>query len=418
MPLEESPVCRDDARMNREAACTGLTDVPLDRSRARWAASVMFLVDGIGFGTWAAMIPSVKQKFSLGESGLSVVLLAIVVGALFSMSLVGRALSRHGSRAMLAWLAPGYAIALALIALAPGFGWLLAAAAIFGAFKGSLDVSVNAQAITIENAGDKPIMATFQALWSIGGLVAALLVGLALKQGVAPPVIALAIAAALLVAALASAGALAGGDASPAKRKRGFTRPNGRLLRIGALAFLALFAEGVMMDWSAVYTRTVAGAEAWLAPLAYGMFSLSMATGRLLGDRVTARHGGLTVLRVSSVLTFVGLLLIIAVHQWSVTFLGLGLAGLGLANMVPVLLGAGGRAHEESVGQGVATVSMIGYFGFLAGPPAIGGLSHWIGLPGSFGVVVVFALLLAAWGPGILGRASVNSAAPSGSSSD
>ena len=59
-------------------------------------------------------------------------------------------------------------------------------------------------------------------------------------------------------------------------------------------------------------------------------------------------------------------------------------------------------------------VSMIGYFGFLAGPPAIGGLSHWIGLPGAFGVVVVFALLLAVWGPGVLGRASVNPGTPSG----
>jgi MFS family permease len=402
--------------MNREATCTELTAAPLDHSRARWAASVLFLVDGIGFGTWAAMIPSVKQKFALSESGLSIVLLAIVAGALISMSLIGRALSRHGSRTMLAWLAPGYAVALALIALAPGFGWLLGAAMIFGAFKGSLDVSVNAQAITIENAGDKPIMATFQALWSIGGLVAALLVGLALKQGIAPLVIT--IAAALLVAALMSSAPLAGGDASPGKRKGGFALPNGRILRIGALAFLALFAEGVMMDWSAVYTRTVSGAEAWLAPLAYGMFSLSMATGRLLGDRVTARHGGLAVLRVSGLLTLVGLLLIIAVHQWPVTFLGLGFAGLGLANLVPVLLGAGGRAHEESIGQGVAMVSMIGYFGFLAGPPAIGGLSHWIGLPGAFGVVVVFALLLAVWGPGVLGRASVNIGEKSGAASD
>ncbi|MCW1887156.1 MFS transporter [Luteolibacter flavescens] len=396
--------------MNHGAACTGLADTPIDQPRARWAASVLFLVDGIGFGTWAAMIPSVKQKFVLNESGISIVLLAIVVGALFSMSLIGRALSRHGSRTMLTWMAPGYAVSLALLAVAPSFGWLLAAAAVFGAFKGSLDVSVNAQAITVENAGDKPIMATFQALWSIGGLVAALLVGLALKQGIAPMVITLAIAAALLVASFASSGALAGGDAAPVKaKKRGFSLPNGRIMRIGALAFLALFAEGVMMDWSAVYTRTVSGAEAWLAPLAYGMFSGSMAAGRLVGDRVTARFGGLTVLRVSGMLTFIGLLLIISVHQWPVTFLGLGFAGLGLANLVPVLFGAGGRAHEESVGQGVAAVSMIGYFGFLAGPPAIGGLSHWIGLPGAFGVVVVFALLLAVWGPGVLGKASVKS---------
>ena len=160
-----------------------------------------------------------------------------------------------------------------------------------------------------------------------------------------------------------------------------------------------------MMDWSAVYSRSVAGAADWLAPLAYGVFSLSMATGRLLGDRVTARHGGLAVLRISGILAFTGLLLMILIREWPVTFIGLGFAGLGLANLVPVLVGAGGRVHPESVGQGVAMVSLIGYFGFLAGPPAIGALSHWIGLPGAFGVVVVFGLVLAVFGPAMLARA-------------
>ncbi len=100
------------------------------------------------------------------------------------------------------------------------------------------------------------------------------------------------------------------------------------------------------------------------------------------------------------------MLLIILVKVWPATFLGLGFMGIGVANLVPVLLGAAGRAHEESVAQGVATVSVIGYFGFLAGPPAIGGLSHWIGLPGAFAVVLIFALLLAIPGPRVLRSAS------------
>jgi MFS family permease len=401
--LEESSGFGDHRPVNQEAACNPLPGtIPNAHARVRFAASLLFLVDGIGFGTWAALIPSIKQRFALGESGLSIVLLAIVAGALLSMSLVGRALARRGSRSMLAWLAPGYGIALAILVLAPGFGSLLAAGVLFGAFKGALDVSVNAQAITIENAIARPIMSTFQALWSLGGLVAALLVGLALRQGLSPAVIGMAIATALVMVSLASSGSLAGGDASKVKRKRGLGLPNGRLLRIGALAFLALFSEGVMLDWSAVYARSVAGAEAWLAPLAFGVFSLSMAAGRFLGDRIAARHGGPAVVRLSGVLAFVGMLLIIFVRAWSVTFLGLGFMGIGVANLVPVLLGAAGRAHEESVAQGVATVSVIGYFGFLAGPPAIGGLSHWIGLPGAFAVVLLFALLLAIPGPKVL----------------
>ena len=43
--------------------------------RARSATSTLFLVDGMTFGTWAALIPSFQQKFSLSEVQLSLVLL-------------------------------------------------------------------------------------------------------------------------------------------------------------------------------------------------------------------------------------------------------------------------------------------------------------------------------------------------------
>ena len=42
------------------------------------------------FGTWAALIPSFQQKFSLSEAQLSLVLLGLVAGALISMPLTGR----------------------------------------------------------------------------------------------------------------------------------------------------------------------------------------------------------------------------------------------------------------------------------------------------------------------------------------
>ncbi|HEY1083493.1 MAG TPA: MFS transporter [Prosthecobacter sp.] len=377
-------------------------------TRARVSASVLFLADGAGFGTWAALIPTIRQKLDLSEAWLSGVLLAIVAGALVSMSLVGPLLARRGSRAPLVWLAPGYAVALALLGLAPGKFWLLPTAVLFGALKGALDVSINAQAITVERAGTRPIMASFQALWSLGGLAAALIVGAALKLGVLPAAITLGMAALLLVASLVSTGGLAGGDASsatPVKKKQGFRLLGGNMARIGFLAFIALFAEGVMMDWSAVYARSVAGAEEWLAPLAYGAFALMMAAGRWMGDGFTARFGGAQTLRAGGGLTLAGLLVVVLCPWWPVTFAGLALAGLGLANMVPVLFGAAGRAHEESVGQGVATVSLIGYFGFLLGPPAIGLLSHFSSLQTAFAAVTLVVLPLVLWGGQILRKA-------------
>jgi hypothetical protein len=46
------------------------------------------------FGTWAALIPSSQQKFSLSAGQLSWVLFGLVLGALISMPLAGQVIAR------------------------------------------------------------------------------------------------------------------------------------------------------------------------------------------------------------------------------------------------------------------------------------------------------------------------------------
>jgi hypothetical protein len=60
--------------------------------------------------------------------------------------------------------------------------------------------------------------------------------------------------------------------------------------------------------------------------------------------------------------------------------LGFGLAGLGLANAVPILFSAGARLPGVAPGVGVAMVATMGYAGFLLGPPLIGVTAEVAGL--------------------------------------
>ena len=375
------------------------------RTKPRLAASLYFMADGMIFGTWAALIPSFKARFGLDEGQLSIALLAIAAGAILSMPLAGRTVARHGSRTNLRIFAPAFCISLVLLVLAPTFWTLLAAALLFGAVKGAFNVAVNSQAIAIENAVGRPIISSFHALWSLGGMLAAFLTGGALKAGISPAMIGTGVAVMLAAAIFALAPHLLGGDATPRhEKKTGFQWPSGKLLRIGIVTFMALFAEGVMMDWSVVYTRTVSGAEAWMAPLAYGVFSGCMACGRLLGSTFIGALGPARVLTLGGLLTTAGLAIVVGIHQWPATFAGLALAGFGLSNLVPILFGAGGRAHEGGAGNGIATVSIMGYFGFLVGPPLIGGISEHAGLPGAFAVVVAFAFFIVVFGNRFLGK--------------
>ena len=51
---------------------------------------------------------------------------------------------------------------------------------------------------------------------------------------------------------------------------------------------------------------------------------------------------------------------------------GYALAGIGIANIVPVLFSAGGNAVAGHPGVGVAMAATCGYAGFLLSPPLIG----------------------------------------------
>ena len=274
--------------------------------RARRATSTLFLVDGMTFGTWAALIPSFQQKFSLSEAQLSLVLLGLVVGALISMPLTGRMITGWGSRAIAFPAALAFCCALTLLALAPNYSALVAAALLFGALKGAVDVSINAQAITVENAIGKPIMSSFQAFWSFGGLAAAFFLSLAMNRGFSSGPLMLTMAVVFLVLTLSTSGRLLP-DRSPSRGDSpGFSLPDSKLLRLGGLAFLALFSEGVLLDWSAVYARSVANMSLATAPMAFAAFALSMAAGRFVGDYWIGRFGPIAMLRCSGLLMALG----------------------------------------------------------------------------------------------------------------
>jgi MFS family permease len=140
---------------------------------ARAATYAMFFGDGLGFGVWAGHIPIFKQKFHLGDAQLSIALFAVALGAIFSMPIVGHSVRRFGSRSLTGLCA----IVIAGLALAPSFPLFVLGTTLLGACKGSLDVSINAQAVAVESAYGRQIMSSFQAAWSVGGLVEAALAG-------------------------------------------------------------------------------------------------------------------------------------------------------------------------------------------------------------------------------------------------
>ena len=72
---------------------------------------------------------------------------------------------------------------------------------------------------------------------------------------------------------------------------------------------------------------------------------------------------------------------------WSLP--GFAIAGIGLSVIIPLIFGSGGRVPGVSPGAGIATVTGIGYIGFIVGPPTIGFASQLFTLRYALGLIVL-----------------------------
>ena len=151
--------------------------------RSKRALAILFLVDGGGFGAWAAHVPVFKQFLHLENGSLTFVLVSLIVGAIITMPVTGQLIEHYGSRRVVRAAAVIYVLMVALLAQASNLLFLIVFAGLYGAAKGAFDVAVNAQAITVEKQYGSPIMSFFQGCWSAGGLFGAGAASLMLQHG-------------------------------------------------------------------------------------------------------------------------------------------------------------------------------------------------------------------------------------------
>jgi MFS family permease len=362
---------------------------------SRLAVAGVFFLNGFGFASWVVRIPTVQEKLSLSEGPLGVVLLGGVAGSLLSMPFGGWLVSRLGSRPVVATSAFLTSLALPLLAFASNMPLLVLTFVLLGITVGALDVSMNAQAVAVEKGYGRPIMSSFHAAFSFGGLAGAASGGFAASLGVglAPHLLGVAILTA--VATFPAYRALLPASTDVAGEGPAFARPTRALAGLGVIAFCVLLGEGAMADWSAVYLSGTLGTGPGFAAAGYAAFSLTMAAGRLIGDRLTQRLGPVTLVRSGGALAALGLGLSLAVGQPAVALIGFACAGAGFSIVFPVALSAAGRAKDAAPGPAIAAVSTAGYFGFLVGPPAIGFLAEAVGLGAALYVVVLLSATIA-----------------------
>ena len=355
----------------------------------------MFLVHGLLVATWVSRIPAIKSRLGLSDAMLGLTLLSGAIGAVFAIPFAGKFVNRYGSRKITTVSSVALCLVLVLPALATNAQTLAAALFVFCATAAVMDVSMNAQGVEIEKRLAGPTMSRFHAMFSLGGMIGAGIGGVVAARSI-PPLAHFGVSAVAYLPAIILVAPLllaTHQGIGPQENRLPLKRIPRALLALSGISFCILLSEGAMADWTAVYLRQVLNAGGGIAAAGYSVFSAGMALFRLLGDMITARLGPARTVRTGSLVAACGMTWALLARSpwWALP--GFAAAGAGFSVIIPLIFGGGGRVESVSPGAGIATVTGIGYIGFIAGPPAIGFASQVVTLRYALGLVVACCVL-------------------------
>ena len=332
--------------------------------RARLAAGTAFFVQGLLFISLTTRLPQIRATWSLDELATSGLLLMVVllagVGSVLAELVAARSSSAVVVRVGLVSATVGFATLL----LAPAFPAFVVGLAVYGLALGLVDASSNMQAVTVEHLYRRPILPSFHAFWTAGGILGTIVTlataGVDLGFGQLPLLV-------LPVAALA---------APYVRRDRlvesgaGVDVPWRRIALLGVAMVLFYMVDTAATKWGRIYLVRTLDAPQRLTALATLL-------ARGLGDRLVDRHGAVWLLRLSGVVAAAALGVIVFAPTWVVAVVGFTVLGGAVATIAPLSFSAAGAiaggdddsASEriDKTDQVVARFNQFNYVGALLG---------------------------------------------------
>jgi MFS family permease len=384
------------------------------------AIAALFVANGLGGPSFLPRLPERRAELGLSDAGLGVVLAGLALGALVASPVAGRLVGRAGSGRVAVGAALALAAALWTAGAAPSAAGLFGALALVGAADAAMDIAMNANGAAYERGAGRSLLHRLHGAWSLGAVAGAGVAAGAAALGIGLTVQLVAVGVVIAAAAIAARPGLVPhpaelaslprpsgteGRQNAAGRRRSPLRP---LAVLAAATVGGAVLEGAPADWSALRLSRL-GLGAGAAALGFAVFMAGMLAGRLVGDRLTDRHGPVLVLRAGMVLVVAGLVLGVAVDRPAAFAAGLALAGLGTSPFFPLAFSAAGSTPGVAPGAGAATVSLAARLGFLAEPLVVGALAEAAGLRWAFLAVAATALALAAAAPRIVPQSRVAS---------
>ena len=384
---------------------TGRCAIKSEHVRAKRAVHLSFIVNGFAWGSYIVRIPDVKQQFEITNSQLGLTLLAGTVGVLLAMKPSGTIVAKYGSSQCVIVGTALLGITLFLLGFLLNYTWLVCSLFALGACAALHDIAMNTHGSTLEKVTGQSMMNGFHARFSIGGFLGAAYGG-ACSQFHIRPLIQLGLVAFIYFMMIPWLRKnLLPTDIDKHDKSISTEEPRERahiFYALGLLGFFASVCEGAASDWGAVLLRDTWNAAPFVSSIPYIVFSITMLTGRLYGDRITKKFSREWIVRWGGAIAGAGLIVGLLIGGTIGVSLGWAVLGLGVSVAIPSVFSAAGQiastrfAGHVSPAAAVAVVGGVSYAGFLVGPPLIGFLADIVSLRWAMIVPALLALAMSA----------------------
>jgi fucose permease len=357
-----------------------------------FAPAWVFASLNILFGTWAIYIPTVKENLGIDNSQLGFAIFFLSLGVFTVFPVAAKIINRIG-----VGKATWYGVLMICISgilplLAPNYYALMAALFFFGATHGFTDIAMNTLVTELEKEDKLNFMSAAHGFFSLGGVFAGLGIFLIVLMG--NPALHMLLAVIIVfVINLFLFKNYFHITAAPVEKEPFSLKLFKPLLVIGLVSFVVMGGEGAIIDWSGLFLKEISIAPETLWGAGFLAFSITMTTGRFLGDNISQKIGSVRIVALGSVVAILGYLAVLSTQTYFAIF-GFGLVGLGFSVIIPELFRIGGNVKGIDSSQGIAFIAGAGYSGFLAAPPILGFLAESSSLVLSFIVLLGCAVLV------------------------
>lgn len=362
----------------------------LATARAPLAA---FAAMGVLWGTFAAVLPDLKDQVGVDETRLGLILLPTPLAAVVAMlaaPLIGAWLGRVA--------VPVAALLMAAAFTLPGHvtvAWIFPLAMMCcGAATGLTDVLMNARVAALENERGLHLMNLCHAAYSFGYAGGAVLTGVMRGAGW-PPAWVMGTCA-LMAGGFAALAFERDGTIHGLRQAKGVVAGRLGLVPVigGGIVLIAFLTENAAESWSALHIEQTLGGSPEQGAMGPAALALTMGLSRLAGQGLVTRLNPFRVLVGGAVIAGIGALGAAMAVTPLMAYAGFIVMGIGASVIAPTAFSLVGRlAMPEARARAVARATLYGYFGYFVGPPVLGVIAGTFGL--RFAFVFAAVMLLA-----------------------